>query len=62
MPPPLRKNKYPWMDNITVGNSIHFDDHAEFENARRTLRHKGFQTQTRKHKHEWVIWITQDRD
>lgn len=62
IPPPLKKNKNYWMNNLTVGNSIHYDDFYEFENARRSLRSKGFKTQTRKHNREWVIWITQGRD
>jgi hypothetical protein len=60
IPPPLKeRGKWNWLNVLEVGQSIHFEEYKKFENARRTLRTRGFQTVTRKMQDSWVIWITQ---
>lgn len=63
IPPAQReRGKLNWLNTLKVGQSIHFDNIKEFENIRRSLRNKGFQTQTRKLSDAFVIWITQEPD
>ncbi len=61
IPPAQReKGKWNWLNTLEVGNSLHFKDHKEFDNVRRCLRTKGFETVTRMLPEGWVIWITEE--